>query len=132
MIERWHYTLKSGCRVERLQIDDAASLKNALAVYGVVAWRLLWMTHLARVEPEQPAAAVVDLAERTVLEEATGRPVQTVREAVRAIAKLGGFAGTPAMGEPGVKSLWLGWRQLEAMVVGYRLALRSLFPMIHD
>jgi hypothetical protein len=132
VIERWHYTLKSGCRVERLQIDDATSLKNALAVYGVVAWRLLWMTHLARVEPGQPAAAVVDLAERAVLEEATGRPVQTVREAVRAIAKLGGFAGTPAMGEPGVKSLWLGWRQLEAMVVGYRLALLRLFPMIHD
>jgi hypothetical protein len=132
VIERWHYTLKSGCRVERLQIDDAASLKNALAVYGVVAWRLLWMTHLARVAPEQPATAVVDLAERVVLEEATGRPVGTVREAVRAIAKLGGFAGTPAMGEPGVKSLWLGWRQLEAMVAGYRLALQRLLPMIHD
>jgi hypothetical protein len=132
VIERWHFTLKSGCRVERLQIDDAASLKNALAVYGVVAWRLLWMTHLARVEPEQPAAAVVGLAERVVLEEATGQPVGTVREAVRAIAKLGGFAGTPAMGEPGVKSLWLGWRQLEAMVAGYRLALMRIFPMIHD
>ncbi len=132
VIERWHYTLKAGCRVERLQVDDAASLKNALGVYGVVAWRLLWMTHLARVAPEQPAAAVVDLAERAVLAEATGRPVQTVREAVRAIAKLGGFAGTPAMGEPGVKSLWLGWRQLEAMVAGYRLALQRIFPMIHD
>ncbi len=132
VIERWHYTLKSGCRVERLQIDDAASLKNALGVYGVVAWRLLWMTHLARVAPEQPAAAVVDLAERVVLEAATGQPVGTVREAVRAIAKLGGFAGTPAMGEPGVKSLWLGWRQLEAMVAGYRLALLRILPMIHD
>jgi transposase Tn5 family protein/transposase-like protein len=132
VIERWHYTLKSGCRVERLQIDDAASLKNALGVYGVVAWRLLWMTHLARVAPEQPAAAVVELAEQVVLEEATGKSVATVREAVRAIAKLGGFAGTPAMGEPGVKSLWLGWRQLEAMVAGYRLALQRILPMIHD
>jgi hypothetical protein len=131
VIERWHYTLKSGCRVERLQIDDAASLKNALGVYGVVAWRLRWMTHLARVAPEQSATAVVELAERVVLEEATGQPVETVRAAVRAIAKLGGFAGTPAMGEPGVKSLWLGWRQLEAMVAGYRLALQRLLPMIH-
>src|SRR5260370_7584416 len=88
------------------------------------------MPHLARVEPEKPAAVVVGLAERAVLEEATGRPVQTVREAVRAIAKLGGFAGTPAMGEPGVKSLWLGWRQLEAMVAGYPLPLLPIFPLI--
>jgi hypothetical protein len=132
VIERGHCTRKSGGRVERLPIDDAASLRHALGVDGVGAGRLRWRTPLARVEPEQPAAAGVDLAERAVLEEATGRPVQTVREAVRAIAKLGGFAGTPAMGEPGVKSLWLGWRQLEAMVAGYRLALLRIFPMIHD
>jgi hypothetical protein len=30
-----------------------------------------------------------------------------------------------------VKSLWLGWRQLEAMVLGYRLALQQFFPTIH-
>jgi len=131
LIERWHFTLKSGCRVERLQIDDAASLANALAVYGVVAWRLLWLTHLARTDPEQPAEAAVGVAERVVLEAATQRSVPTVRDAVRAIAKLGGFAGTPSQGEPGVKSLWLGWRQLEAMVAGYRLALQQFFPMIH-
>jgi hypothetical protein len=131
VIERWHYTLKSGCRVERLQIDDAASLKNALAVYGVVAWRLLWLTQLARVEPEQPAEAVVGAEERAVLEQASGRRVETVREAVRAIARLGGFAGSPSEGEPGVKSLWLGVRRLDAMVEGWRLALRSLPATIH-
>jgi hypothetical protein len=131
VIERWHFTLKSGCQVERLQIDDAASLQHALAVYGVVAWRLLWMTHLARTEPEQPAEAVVGPEERCVLEAALRRPVRTTREAIRAVAKLGGFAGAPSQGEPGVKSLWLGWRQLEAMVEGYRLALQPFFPMIH-
>lgn len=31
-IERLHFTLKSGCRAERLQIDAAASLKNALGL----------------------------------------------------------------------------------------------------
>jgi hypothetical protein len=131
VIERWHYTLKSGCRVERLQIDDAASLKNALAVYGVVAWRLLWLTQLARVEPEQPAGAVVGAEERAVLEQASGRRVETVREVVRGIARLGGFAGSPSEGEPGVKSLWLGLRRFEAMVEGWRLAFQSLPATIH-
>ncbi len=128
VIERWHFTLKSGCKVERLQIDDAASLKHALAVYGVVAWRLLWMTHLARTDPKQPASRVVDEIEHEVLERTVRRPLPTVRDVVRAIAKLGGFAGTPSMGEPGVKSLWLGWRELQAMVAGYRLAHRPFVP----
>ena len=100
-------------------------------MYGVVAWRLLWMTHLARTDPEQPATVVLNEIEHHVLERAVRRPVATVRDAVRAIAKLGGFAGSPSMGEPGVKSLWLGWRQLEAMVEGYLLAFQSPFPMIH-
>jgi hypothetical protein len=117
--------------VERLQFDDAASLQHAPAVYGVVAWRLLWMTHLARTEPEQPAEAVVGQEERCVLEAALRRPARTARDAIRAVAKLGGFAGAPSQGEPGVKSLWLGWRQLEDMVEGDRLALQPFFPMIH-
>jgi Transposase Tn5 dimerisation domain/Transposase DNA-binding len=131
VIERWHFTLKSGCKVERLQFDDATSLKHGLALYGVVAWRLLWMTYLARTDPEQPATIVVSEIERHVLEAAVRRRVVTVRDAVRAIAKLGGFAGSPSMGEPGVKSLWLGWRCLEAMVDGYRLAFHTPLPMIH-
>jgi Transposase Tn5 dimerisation domain/Transposase DNA-binding len=131
VIERWHYTLKSGCRVEKLQIDDAASLKNALAVYGMVAWRLLWLTQWARVEPKQPAGTVVDAEERAVLEQASGRQVETVQEVVRAIARLGGFAGSPSEGEPGVKSVWLGLRRLAAMVEGWRLALQSFPATIH-
>jgi hypothetical protein len=131
VIERWHFTLKSGCRVERLQFDDVTALKHGLAIYGVVAWRLLWMTHLARTDPEQPAQVVLNEVERHVLERATRRVVATVRDAVRAIAKLGGFAGSPSQGEPGVKSLWLGWRQLEAMIAGFHLAFQPPFPMIH-
>ena len=136
VIERWHYTLKVGLQVERLQIDDATSLQHALAVYGVVAWRLLWLTHLARAAPEQPASVIVGPVERAVLAQARGRPVETVRQAVRAIARLGGFAGSPSEGEPGVKSLWLGLRRLDAMVEGWRLAWQALSEasgdMTHD
>ena len=131
MIERWHFTLKSGCQVERLQFDDARSLQHGLALYGVVAWRLLWLTHLARTDPEQPTTLVLNAIEQHVLERAVRRPVATVREAVRAIAQLGGFAGSPSLGEPGVKSLWMGWRHLEALIEGYYLAFQPLLPMIH-
>ncbi len=38
-IERYHYTLKSGCQVEKLQLETADRLMRALAVYSIVAWR---------------------------------------------------------------------------------------------
>jgi len=52
LIERYHYVLKSGCRVERLELETGARLDRALATYAMVAWRLLWLTYEARRHPE--------------------------------------------------------------------------------
>ena len=123
VIERLHYTLKSGLRAERLQIDDARSLGHALTVYYVVAWRLLHLTYLARERPEQPAGTVLEADELAVLQRAAKRAVETVREAVLAIAELGGWQRYRTAPPPGVKSLWVGWITLRGMVQGYRLAL---------
>ncbi|MEM1309466.1 MAG: transposase [Cyanobacteria bacterium P01_H01_bin.153] len=42
LIERYNYTLKSGCRLEDLQLESADRLERALTTYSIVAWRLLW------------------------------------------------------------------------------------------
>ena len=44
VIERYHLVLKSGCRIEELHVETAERLERALATYGIVAWRLLWLT----------------------------------------------------------------------------------------
>jgi hypothetical protein len=124
-VERFHYTLKQGCTVERLQFEEAHTLKNALALYSIVAWRLLWLTYTARQQPQAPATELVSPLEVRVLEEATQAPVSTAREAIRAIAQLGGFPTNPSAQEPGVKVLWRGLRRLEAMVEGWILALQA-------
>lgn len=126
-IERLHFTLKSGLGAERLQIDDAQSLQHALAVYYVVAWQLLWLTHLARLAPAAPATEVLTETELQVLAAVSPRPVATRRDVVRAIAKLGGFPGNPAAGEPGVKTLWLGLRQFHGLVQGWCLHQRTTY-----
>ena len=36
-IERYHFTLKSGCRLEDLQLETAERLRRALALYAIVA-----------------------------------------------------------------------------------------------
>lgn len=130
VIERLHFTLKSGLRAERLQIDDAVSLKHALAVYYVVAWRLLHLTYLARERPDAPASEAFEADELTVLAAATKREVATVWEAVLAVAELGGWERYRTAPPPGVKSLWVGWITLRGMVRGYQLALASLPPKL--
>ena len=37
LIERYHYVLKSGCRIEHLQLETAERVKKALATYAIVA-----------------------------------------------------------------------------------------------
>ncbi|MGV3723121.1 MAG: IS4 family transposase, partial [Actinomycetota bacterium] len=126
VIERLHFTLKSGLRAERLQIDDARSLSHCLALYYVVAWRLLQLTYLAREDPERPAVEVLAADEIAVLEAAAQKPVRTLAEAVRESARLGGYQYYRTAPPPGVKSLWLGWRYLTGLVQGWRLAHQSM------
>jgi hypothetical protein len=132
LIERYHYVLKSGCRVEELQLETAARLERALATYGLVAWRLLWLTYEARRRPEASWAMVLDATEQEVLRRQYGvgraDPAPTLRQAVHWLARLGGFLGRRGDGEPGVQTLWRGWQRLQAMVEGFRLAGQPSAP----
>ena len=122
IIERLHFTLKSGYRTERLQIDEASALGNALSLYYLVAWRILWMTYLARTEPETPVEVILHADEIAVLEAQTKRNITTVSEAVISIASLAGYVRYKSAPPPGPKMLWQGLRKLEAMTIGWNLA----------
>jgi hypothetical protein len=117
LIERYHYVLKSGCKIEQLQLASADRLERAVATYSIVAWRLLWLTYIARCHPKTPAHTLFDPNEwravRTLLHQSTraARSI-TISTAVHAIARLGGFLARHSDGEPGVKTLWRGLRRL--------------------
>ncbi len=59
LIERYHYVLKSGCRLEQVQLQSKERIERALATYSIVAWRLLWLTYQAREHPEQSCQTVL-------------------------------------------------------------------------
>lgn len=124
-IERLHYVLKSGCVAERLQIDDHHRLLNALAIYYLVAWRILAITYEARTSPEASSSTILRDEEAQALAAATNRPVGTVAQAVLAIAILGGHEHYKNAPHPGPKRLWAGLRRLEGIVLGWTLATRA-------
>jgi hypothetical protein len=123
-IERFHYVLKSGCNLEKLQLDQFETLSKAVSLYSIVAWRLLHLTYLGRELPEAPVEEALSGMERHVLELATGKPIRTVQEALLAVAKIAGFRPLPSAPNPGVKSLWLGFRKLNDIMTGFQLARR--------
>lgn len=127
LIERFHFVLKSGCRVEQLQLDREVRLERALATYSVVALRLLRLTYLARRAPDTAGLTELTATEWQVLQ-ATVPTLRdpmgsqpTIRAVIHAIAGLGGFIGRTGDGEPGVKTLWRGLQQLHLMALGWHL-----------
>jgi len=117
-IERFHYILKSGCRIEDMQLGTIERLKKAIILYAVVAWRLAWITYQARETPEMPCSVIFSQEEWRALwrREHPGKrpPAQppSLRDAVLWLAKLGGFLGRKSDGNPGVKVLWSGLHNL--------------------
>lgn len=132
LIERYHYVLKSGCGLEKLQLETGEGLERALAVYSVVAWRLLWLTYEARVRPEERCTVMFTRHEWQALYCTVHRtglaPAEppSLYEATRLVARLGGFLARKGDGEPGVKTLWRGLARLDDIATGW-LAARTAF-----
>jgi hypothetical protein len=122
-VERYHYVLKSGCRIEALQLESAERLERALVLYSLIAYRLLSLTYRARLSPRAPCSEALQEVEwKALYAIGTGEmpsEAPPLAEAVRRIAKLGGFLGRRGDKEPGVKTLWSGWRRLEDFVLAF-------------
>jgi hypothetical protein len=118
LIERLHYVLKSGCKLEESQLRQEARLERLLAVYTLVSWHLLWLTYQARETPDAPCTVALQPSEwqalYTFIHKQRRLPKQppSLRQATRWIAQLGGFLGRKSDGDPGVKVLWRSWTRL--------------------
>jgi hypothetical protein len=126
-IESWHKILKSGCTVEDARLEAAEKLVPYLTLMGILAWRLFWLTHIHRQEPEASCTRILADHEWKALSTKIKRTAvlpdtpPTVRQAVRWIAQLGGFLGRKGDGEPGITTIWRGWSRLTDIAEVYRL-----------
>lgn len=130
LIERYHFVLKSGCHLEKLQLETAERLERALALYCVVAWRLLHLTYLARVSPDASCEMVFQTHEWQALHAFTYKTnvlptiPPSLQDATCLVAKLGGFLARNSDGEPGVQTIWRGLRRLDD--------LSSMWLLLHS
>jgi len=130
LVERYHFVLKTGCQAEALQLRTEARLERAVAVYCLVAVQVLWLTYLGREQPDLPCELAVDRETWQTLwrVSAPSEPLPAapppLGEAMRRVAKLGGFLARRGDGAPGPLTIWRGIDRLHDIVCGYRLAAR--------
>ena len=125
-IEVFHKVLKSGCAVEKAQLETADRLKKYIVLKSVVAWRLFWLTRMSQEDEEASCDVVLDKLEWSLLYRKFNKTrtvpsqVPTLKQAMIWIARLGGYIARPSDPPPGVISLWRGWERLTQMVDDYR------------
>jgi hypothetical protein len=124
-IEILHKILKSGCRIEQAQLATEKRLMPMIALFSIIAWRLFWITFLARTDPDAPASVILAHHELDALytflhkQPIPASLAPTVRQALRWIAQLGGFLARKHDGEPGVTVIWRGWQRLSDISAAY-------------
>jgi hypothetical protein len=129
-IEVYFRVLKSGCGVEGLQLETPERFRACLAVYMIVAWRVLFVAKMGRSCPDLPCDAVFSEDEWqsvywVVKKEPPPSKPPSLESMVEMIASLGGYLGRKQDGPPGSQVLWIGMQRMR----DYALAWQTFGPL---
>jgi hypothetical protein len=119
MIEVFHRTLKSGCRIEHRQLGNVHRLANCLAIDMMVAARIMHLTWLGRTCPDLPCTIYFEDDQWKALSCFVSRKptpqkkVPAIRDVIGWIAKLGGHLGRNSDRPPGTQALWEGLQRAD-------------------
>jgi hypothetical protein len=126
-VEEFFKALKTGCAIEKRQLDSFDTLLTALAIFIPIAWHLLRLRAVAREEPTAPPQVVLTPTQIEVLRRAAKDPLPkklTAQAVLMAVARLGGHLHSN--GPPGWQVLGRGYQDLLMLVAGYRLAREEM------
>lgn len=124
-IELFFRVLKQGCQVENLDLRNDKRLYCALALYIIIAWRVLFVKWLSRSVTDAKADLAFTQEEWEAVYIVVGRrspPKETpeLKEVVVMVASLGGYLNRKRDGPPGAKALWIGLQRLTEYVIAIK------------
>jgi len=128
-IEIFFKILKSGCKIEKLQMQNFSRIINCLSLYMIIAWRTLYITMMGRACPEIKCNLVFSEDEwKSVYVVSTQKKPPKSPPALeiimKMIATLGGHLGRKHDGPPGVKSMWIGLQRMRDFALAWKIMLR--------
>ena len=125
LIEEYHKCLKTGCKIEEVQLRTAHRLFVFFGILGVIATQLLQLKNISRINPDELAEKHVDKISLMVLQDIYKlKAPWTVKEYWRRVAMLVGFMARKSDGNPGWQKIWEGWMMLRNLCRGVEIGLR--------
>ena len=116
-IEVFFHVFKTGCKIEEKELKTADRIKNMLALFLIVAWRVMYIMTVSRQRPEISCTEIFEEAEwkstYKVLNKNSPIPKKplSLGEFVMLIAKLGGYLPRKNS-PPGVMVIWRGLKRM--------------------
>lgn len=132
-IEVFFRVFKTGCQVERIQLEHSSRLLPCLMLYKIIAWRVLYLTMLGRHCPHLPCDMLFTADEwkpvwKITRQEPLPATAPSLSEFLLLLAELGGHNGRTKDGPPGPQSIWVGVRRM----TDFAMAWRAFGPEHHD
>lgn len=123
-IEIYFKVLKSGCKIEELQLETMDRLLPCLALYMIIAWRVMYVAMLGRSCPAMSCDILFEEREwKSVYAVSYKKPPPSkppsLNDMVRLIAKLGGHLGRKRDGYPGAQTIWIGLQRVRDFVLAW-------------
>lgn len=124
-IEEYFRTLKTGCRVEQVQLEKLPRVKNCLAMYKIIAWRTMYLTYLNRKSPSIPCTEVFSESEWksvwSVTQNQKPFPAKppTLGQFFPMLARLGGYNNRKNERPPGPQTVWQGMKRMTDFVTAW-------------
>ncbi|QEG35970.1 IS4 family transposase [Bythopirellula goksoeyrii] len=115
-IEIYFRTLKSGCRIEDRQLETLERILNCLAVYAIIAWKVMYLSRLGSECPELSCELIFEPSEwksvwMTIRKANPPSTPPPLNEMIRMIASLGGYVIRQST-RPGTQTLWFGLQRV--------------------
>ncbi|MFZ4579152.1 MAG: IS4 family transposase [Myxococcota bacterium] len=127
IIEEFFKATKTGCRLEKRQLDSAAAMLRMVAFLLPSAWRLLLLRSASQQMPDLAWHHLLTPLEFRILQRMLPKfkltKAATVAQCYLAIARLGGHL--KRNGPPGWQSLQAGWARLQELSLGAKVGGRD-------
>lgn len=125
-IETFFKVLKSGCTVEKLQFESLKATVNCIALYMIIAWRVLYLTMLGRICPDMECSAVFEDDEWQsiyIIVKKEPPPIKPpkLNDIILMVAQLGGFLNRKYDLFPGPKVMWIGLQRMRDFTLAWQI-----------
>jgi len=97
---------------------------------SIIAWRIQWLTYLARTVPDAECTYFLKdhewkLLYKKIHKKKSDFPDKppSIKECISWIAQLGGFLNRKSDGDPGITHIWRGLHKFSDMIEGFEIAI---------